>query len=59
MHGECVTSCSRGKYIELVEYTKVFDARLNAYLQTTKVLTGISPNVQDDLIQEITAVLVD
>ena len=34
---ESVASCNRGNYIELLQSTRAFDARLNAHLETATV----------------------
>ena len=58
-HSESSESINRGNYVELLEYTREYEALLNSHLQSAIVFKGTSPTVQNELISACNDVLLD
>lgn len=56
-HDEQVTSTNRGNYVELVNLMGTLDLKLSGHLSTATVFSGLSGDIQNDLIQSISNVL--
>lgn len=57
-HSEGSDSSSRGNYVEALHLLSEFDEKLNQHLNTASVFTGLSPLIQNDLIQSVNNVMV-
>ena len=47
------SSLNRGNYVELLNYTAKFDKKLAQHLQNSSVFSGLSNNIQNDLIEAV------
>ncbi|KAL4132165.1 hypothetical protein QTP88_009372 [Uroleucon formosanum] len=56
-HDEQVTSINRGNYVELIHLMGTLDPKLSGHLSTSTVFSGLSGDIQNDLIQSISNVL--
>ena len=56
-HNESSDSNNRGNYVELIHLLAEFDDKLRAHLATATVFTGLSPIIQNDLIQSVHGVM--
>lgn len=56
-HDEQVTSINRGNYVELIHLLGTLDPKLSGHLSTSTVFSGLSGDIQNDLIQSISNVL--
>jgi len=56
-HDEQITSTNRGNYVELINLMGTFDLKLSEHLSTATVFSGLSGDIQNDLIQSISNVL--
>ncbi|KAF3840258.1 hypothetical protein F7725_018975, partial [Dissostichus mawsoni] len=58
-HDESVTSSNKGNYIELLDLVAEYDSDLHTHLATSKVFTGTSSRIQNDLISAVASVMTD
>ena len=56
-HDEQLTSVNRGNYVELINLMGTLDPKLNGHLETSTVFSGLSGDIQNDLIQSISNTL--
>ncbi|KAL4121591.1 hypothetical protein QTP88_014076 [Uroleucon formosanum] len=56
-HDEQITSTNRGNYVELINLMGTLDLKLSGHLSTATVFSGLSGDIQNDLIQSISNVL--
>ncbi|KAL4131731.1 hypothetical protein QTP88_009004 [Uroleucon formosanum] len=56
-HDEQITSTNRGNYVELINLMETLDLKLSGHLSTATVFSGLSGDIQNDLIQSISNVL--
>ena len=56
-HNEKVDSQNQGNFRELAEFLSVYDSKFNEFLRESSVFTGMSKNIQNDLIDSINYVV--
>ena len=56
-HDESETSDNRGNYIELIHLLAEFDEQLLTHLDSSTVFKGLSPLIQNDLIESVSYVV--
>lgn len=50
-HDESQHSTNRGNYVELLTLIRKFDDKLDTHLENSKVFTGVSSDIQNEIIQ--------
>ena len=58
-HNEDENADNRGNYIELAHCMGKFDEKLQSHLKTATVFKGTSSSIQNDIIQSISAVMLE
>lgn len=56
-HDEQVISINRGNYVEFINLTSIFDPKLSGRLSIFTVFSNLSGDIQIDLIQSISNIL--
>jgi len=56
-HVEQLTSVNKGNYIELINLMGTLDPKLSGHLATSSVFSGLSGDIQIDIIQSISNTL--
>ena len=57
-HDESENSSNRGNYIELAYFLDEFDEKMQTHLESATVFKGLSPDIQNDLIDSVGSVIV-
>jgi len=52
-HDESENSSNRGNYIELAYFLAEFDGKMQTHLESATVFKGLSPDIQNDLIESV------
>ena len=56
-HDESENSSNRGIYIELAYFLADFDEKMQTHLKSATVFKGLSPDIQNDLIDSVGSVI--
>ena len=56
-YDESENSSSRGNYIELAYFLAEFDEKMQTHLESATVFKGLSPDIQNDLIDSVGSVI--
>ena len=56
-HDESENSSNRGNYIELAYFLAEFDEKMQTHLESATVFKGLSPDIQNDLIDSVGSVI--
>ena len=57
-HDESENSSNRGNYIELAYFLAELDEKIQTHLESATVFKGLSPDIQNDLIDSVGSVIV-
>jgi hypothetical protein len=58
-HSETLGSDNRGNYIELLYLLSTSDAQLKIHLEQSKVFTGLSNRIQNDIIESVANIILE